>query len=110
MASLDALSHFTFTPTPTIEHVSVTVDAPALLMEEIGPQVVSTAAMQTPAEAFTPSAPGGMVRDGAELSREERKAMRGKRKRGAKKRQAAKVLCVLVLLLLVVLLWYYCYL
>lgn len=91
MAKLDALSHFQFTPQPTVEELTVKADAPALLMEEVAPQVVSTASMKTAAEVFTPSAPGGLVRDVAELSREERRAIRGKKKRGAKKRNAAKV-------------------
>lgn len=91
MAKLDALSHFSFTPQPTVEEVSVKADAPALMMEEVAPQVVSAASMKTAAEVFAPSAPGGMVRDAAELSQEERRTLRGKKKRGAKKRVAAKV-------------------
>lgn len=38
-AKLDALSHLAYRPKPAIEEVAVKVDVPAILMEEVAPQV-----------------------------------------------------------------------
>ena len=38
-AKLDALSHLHYRPKPLIEEVAVKVDVPAILMEEVAPQV-----------------------------------------------------------------------
>lgn len=53
-SDLDALSHGSFRPAPSIEDVTVKTDVPAILMEEAAPAFVSSAAMRAPEEVFVP--------------------------------------------------------
>lgn len=81
---LDALSHFQFTPKPVIEDMSIQANVPALAMEEIAPVAISEASMLAPEELFTGEGP---VKDEGELTREDRKRLRARKKR---KRKAEK--------------------
>ncbi|XP_042404659.1 U3 small nucleolar ribonucleoprotein protein MPP10-like, partial [Zingiber officinale] len=70
---LDALSHFHFAPKPVIEDMSIQVNVPALVMEEVAPLAVSDAAMLAPEEIFHGK---GNIKEEAELTKEERKRRR----------------------------------
>eukprot|EP00899_Mesostigma_viride_P025238 jgi/Mesvir1/589/Mv02031-RA.1 len=91
-AKLDALSHFFFSPKPVIEDMGVREDVPALAMEEVAPVTASTASMLAPEEVFKGGDGKGGAHGGAagalkgpdELTREERRAARQKRKRQAR--------------------------
>lgn len=88
-AKLDALSHLHYRPKPVIEDITVKVDVPAIMMEEVAPQFVSEASMRAPEEVFAAEA-GGAPRSEAELSREDRKRRRANKKRASKKRKSQK--------------------
>ncbi len=91
---LDALSHFQFAPKPLVAELEVSKkDIPALAMEEVAPAMVSTAALRAPEEVYAGGEGAGKAAGGVrgsaagrvkaeeELSREERKARRAKKKR-----------------------------
>ncbi|XP_047950304.1 U3 small nucleolar ribonucleoprotein protein MPP10-like isoform X2 [Salvia hispanica] len=88
---LDALSHFHFCPKPVIEDMSIQANVPALAMEEVAPLAVSDAAMLAPEEVFSGK---GDIKEETELTKEDRKRRRAKKKRQFKaesvKRMAVK--------------------
>ncbi|GLJ40702.1 hypothetical protein SUGI_0840840 [Cryptomeria japonica] len=84
---LDALSHFHFTPKPVIEDMSIQANVPALAMEEVAPLAVSEASMLAPEELFVGE---GVVKEEAELTQEDRKRLRAKKKRKLKAVKANK--------------------
>lgn len=75
---LDALSHFHFAPKPVVEDMAIQANVPALAMEEIAPVAVSDAAMLAPEEVF---AGKGDIKEETELTKEDRKRRRAKKKR-----------------------------
>lgn len=85
---LDALSHFQFTPKPVIEDMSIQANVPALAMEEIAPVAISEASMLAPEELFTGEGP---VKDEGELTREDRKRLRARKKHKRKAEKGNKV-------------------
>ena len=88
-SKLDALSHFHFAPKPVMEEMSVKVDAPALQIEEVAPAMASEASRKAPEEVYAGGGGAGGVRGSAagdvkadgELSKEEKKSLRAKKKR-----------------------------
>ena len=87
-ARLDAMSHFQFTPKPITEQASESApNAPAVTMEEVGLEALSTAGTLAPSEVMKPSSKGLGKADG-ELEQGERKA----RRRSNKKRRKAQKL------------------
>ncbi|GMH23410.1 hypothetical protein Nepgr_025253 [Nepenthes gracilis] len=84
---LDALSHFHFAPKPVVEDMDVQVNVPALAMEEVAPIAVSDAAMLAPEEVFSGK---GDIKEEAELTQEDRKQRRAKKKRKFKVEQAKR--------------------
>lgn len=86
---LDALSHFQFTPKPVIEDMSIQANVPALAMEEIAPVAISEASMLAPEELFTGEGP---VKDEGELTREDRKRLRARKKHKRKAEKGNKVI------------------
>lgn len=86
---LDALSHFQFTPKPVIEDMSIQANVPALAMEEIAPVAISEASMLAPEELFTGEGP---VKDEGELTREDRKRLRARKKRTRKAEKGNKAI------------------
>lgn len=96
-AMLDALSHGSYRPAPSIEELTVKVDVPALMMEDAAPVHVSTASMRAPEETYKPGSVvaegavaqvGGGFKTEAELTREDRKRRRAVKKRAGKKHKA----------------------
>ncbi|XP_065875461.1 M phase phosphoprotein 10 [Euphorbia lathyris] len=85
---LDALSHFHFAPKPVIEDMSIQANVPALAMEEIAPMAVSDAAMLAPEEVFSSK---GNIKEAGEMTQEDRKRRRAKKKRKFKAESAKKV-------------------
>ncbi|WCJ36089.1 hypothetical protein M5689_017309 [Euphorbia peplus] len=85
---LDALSHFHFAPKPVIEDMSIQTNVPALAMEEIAPMAVSDAAMLAPEEVFSGK---GNIKEAAELTQEDRKRRRAKKKRKFKAESAKRM-------------------
>ncbi|XP_021753133.1 U3 small nucleolar ribonucleoprotein protein MPP10-like [Chenopodium quinoa] len=85
---LDALSHFHFAPKPVIEDMSIQTNVPALAMEEIAPVAVSDAAMLAPEEVFSGKKD---IKEANELTKEDRKKRRAKKKRKFKAVNAKKV-------------------
>uniref|UniRef100_A0A803LGJ5 Uncharacterized protein n=1 Tax=Chenopodium quinoa TaxID=63459 RepID=A0A803LGJ5_CHEQI len=85
---LDALSHFHFAPKPVIEDMSIQTNVPALAMEEIAPVAVSDAAMLAPEEVFSGKKD---IKEANELTKEDRKKRRAKKKRKYKAVNAKKV-------------------
>ena len=91
-SKLDALSHFHFAPKPVMEEMSIKVDAPALQIEEVAPAMASEASRKAPEEVFAGGGGAGGVRGSAagnvksegEMTQEDRKAARAKRKRKSK--------------------------
>jgi U3 small nucleolar ribonucleoprotein component len=81
---LDALSHFHYTPKPTIAEAHVKATAPALSMEEATPAAVSDATLIAPRELY--SAPRNL-KDTDELTKQENSAHRRHRKEVAKKKK-----------------------
>uniref|UniRef100_A0A7S0VDG6 Uncharacterized protein n=1 Tax=Polytomella parva TaxID=51329 RepID=A0A7S0VDG6_9CHLO len=94
VAKLDALARFHYAPKPVIEELTVkSIEASAIAMEEAVPTAVSSAALQTPAEAFTQDRGNrGAPKAEAELTHEERRRRRAKKKEQGKvaKKDAAK--------------------
>lgn len=86
---LDALSHFQFTPKPVIEDMSIQANVPALAMEEIAPVAISEASMLAPEELFTGEGP---VKDEGELTREDRKRLRARKKHKRKAEKGNKII------------------
>lgn len=90
-SKLDALSHYHYAPKPVIEDMSISVNVPALAMEEVAPVAVSDAAMLAPEEVF---AGKGEIKEAAELTQSDRKRRRANKKRKYKamvaKRDAKK--------------------
>ncbi|XP_038880072.1 U3 small nucleolar ribonucleoprotein protein MPP10 isoform X2 [Benincasa hispida] len=90
-SKLDALSHYHYAPKPVIEDMSISVNVPALAMEEVAPVAVSDAAMLAPEEVF---AGKGEIKEAAELTQFDRKRRRANKKRKYKamvaKRDAKK--------------------
>lgn len=84
---LDALSHFHFAPKPVVEDMSIQANVPALAMEEIAPMAVSDAAMLAPEEVF---AGKGDIKEETELTKEDRKRRRAKKKRNFKVAKARR--------------------
>ncbi|KAK9841258.1 hypothetical protein WJX74_002726 [Apatococcus lobatus] len=87
-ARLDALSHFHYAPKPIIEDMQVRAEVPALAMEDVAPQVVSTASMRAPEEAFLGKR--SEERAEGELSREDRSRRRAAKKRRSSNRKLAE--------------------
>eukprot|EP00252_Welwitschia_mirabilis_P013251 TRINITY_DN29206_c0_g1_i1.p1 TRINITY_DN29206_c0_g1~~TRINITY_DN29206_c0_g1_i1.p1 ORF type:complete len:594 (-),score=170.04 TRINITY_DN29206_c0_g1_i1:407-2188(-) len=85
---LDALSHYHFAPKPVIEDMSIQANVPALAMEEVVPLAVSDASMLAPEEIY---AGKGVVKAPEELTREDRKRLRAKRKRKHKVLEKNKI-------------------
>ncbi|UPQ99264.1 U3 small nucleolar ribonucleoprotein MPP10 [Chloropicon primus] len=85
-AHLDAMSHFEFTPRPITESVGDqnAANTPAIAMEEVGMEALSTAGTLAPGEIKAPSK--GLVKADGELEKEERRS----RRRTNKKRKKAK--------------------
>ncbi|CAK9330293.1 unnamed protein product [Citrullus colocynthis] len=90
-SKLDALSHYHYARKPVIEDMSISVNVPALAMEEVAPVAVSDAAMLAPEEVF---AGKGEIKEAAELTQSDRKRRRANKKRKYKamvaKRDAKK--------------------
>ncbi|XP_023516481.1 U3 small nucleolar ribonucleoprotein protein MPP10 [Cucurbita pepo subsp. pepo] len=90
-SKLDALSHYHYAPKPVIEDMSISVNVPALAMEEVAPVAVSDAAMLAPEEVFSGK---GDIKEAAELTQSDRKRRRASKKRKYKamvaKRDAKK--------------------
>ncbi|KAJ2559844.1 u3 small nucleolar ribonucleoprotein MPP10 [Coemansia sp. RSA 1822] len=89
---LDALSHFHFAPRPAAVDIEIRTNTPALQMEEKLPVSMTQADQLAPSEIFDKRQRGagrtGDIVGDTELSREERK-LRRQRKKGEKKKQAA---------------------
>ncbi|KAJ2593751.1 U3 snoRNP protein [Coemansia sp. RSA 1797] len=89
---LDALSHFHFAPRPAAMDIEIRTNTPALQMEEKLPVSMTQADQLAPSEIFDKRQKGagrtGDIVGDTELSREERK-LRRQRKKGEKKKQAA---------------------
>lgn len=85
--SLDALTHFHFSPKPVIEEMEVRADVPAIVMEEALPIRVSNASMKAPEDVYISRAKGGDVYGENERSQAERKQLRRQLKRRYKNRQ-----------------------
>ena len=80
-ARLDALSHFEFAPKPVAESAPDTKpEVPAIAMEEVGLEAISTAGTAAPGEVQAKAK--GMQRAEGEMEKEDRK-----RRRRAKKRK-----------------------
>jgi U3 small nucleolar RNA-associated protein MPP10 len=71
-----------------VQELAVRSDVPALAMEEAAPLAASAASLRRPDEAYAAQAAGD-VRSEAELSREERRARRARKKSAGKARRAA---------------------
>mmetsp|Transcript_16650 Transcript_16650/g.27547 ORF Transcript_16650/g.27547 Transcript_16650/m.27547 type:complete len:322 (+) Transcript_16650:201-1166(+) len=79
---LDSLSNFHYTPKPIIKEMEITVNAPAISMEEAIPTAVSDATLLAPEEVY--QKPKREVKSGTEITSEERKRNRANKKRGRK--------------------------
>eukprot|EP00210_Caulerpa_lentillifera_P002692 g2572.t1 len=88
---LDALTHFHFAPRPIVEDDKIKTNAPAIVMEDSVPLAVSAASLQTPVEVYNPVSKTGEWTESKELTKDDRKRMRAKRKRAAKKTGAEQV-------------------
>lgn len=86
---LDALSHFQFAPKPKVQELEVKSDVGAVVMEEVAPLTVNTADMRRPEEVFV-AENNGVKKAAGEVTREERKRSRAKKKRLAKKKNKDK--------------------
>ena len=85
-ARLDAMSHFQFSPKPVSQEANESqANAPAITMEEVGLEALSSAGTLAPGEVMKASSKGLLKADG-EFEKEERKA----RRRANKKRRKAK--------------------
>ena len=81
-ASLDALTHFHFAPRPVVEDMSVSrLHQATVQMEAASTAVTSTKA---PQEIYHPTSKTGEVVNAKELTKDEKKQMRAKRKRAQK--------------------------
>lgn len=91
---LDALSNFHFTPKPATADVEIRTQTPALQMEEKLPVHVSQAEQLAPEEVYekTKGQAGrtGDLMGDSEMSREDRKRMRQRKKEAFKKKTATK--------------------
>ncbi|CAM9581534.1 unnamed protein product, partial [Phaeothamnion confervicola] len=90
---LDALSNFAFAPRPPTVEAAVTVDVPAIAMEEALPMSVADADALAPEEA-SPAVyakkrgrGGEWLEGGAEMDRDERKRLRGAKKTVRRRRR-----------------------
>lgn len=89
---LDALSNFHFAPRPMVLEMTIKSDAPALVVEEVGPVMASAGAGKAPEEVFvggdgkggTRGSAAGDVKADGELTKDDKKSQRAKRKRKAK--------------------------
>ncbi|KAK2078734.1 hypothetical protein QBZ16_003574 [Prototheca wickerhamii] len=87
---LDALSHAHFRPAPVAAEAGAPdADAPAILMEEVAPQLVSEASRRAPEEVHAAGKKETAPAE-SELEREERRRRRAQRKRASKKRTAQR--------------------
>eukprot|EP00798_Chlamydomonas_sp_ICE-L_P023703 gene23703-9244_t len=89
VVKLDALTHFSFSPKPVVEDMTVKSEVAAILMEEAAPIAVSKVSMQLPSEVYKPASKGKPQAE-TELSREERKRRRATKKRSSKASKAQK--------------------
>lgn len=87
---LDALFDFHFAPKPHKAEASVRKKVGAVALEEAMPTAVASSAALAPEEVYVPSAKGNKLVDGAELSQNERRARRAKKKRVFKRREAER--------------------
>eukprot|EP00736_Rhodelphis_marinus_P007439 Rmarinus@m.23957 len=88
--SLHALSNFHFTPKVSTEEPVVSLQAPAVSMEEATPVAVSDANVLAPQEVFSRSKEA--VKGEAEITREERRRVRaGKKVRKAKQQREKEI-------------------
>ena len=88
--TLDALSHAHFRPAPVAAEAGAPdADAPAILMEEVAPQLVSEASRRAPEEVHAAGKKETAPAE-SELEREERRRRRAQRKRASKKRTAQR--------------------
>ena len=89
-ASLDALTHFHFAPRPVVEDMSVSrVHQATVQMETTSTAVTSTKA---PQEIYHPVSKTGEVVHAKELTKDDKKQMRAKRKRAQKASKRAETM------------------
>jgi U3 small nucleolar RNA-associated protein MPP10 len=87
-ARLDAMSHFQFSPKPVMQEANESqANAPAIAMEEVGLEALSSAGTLAPGEVMKASSKGLLKADG-EFEKEERKARRRANKKRRKSKQA----------------------
>lgn len=89
-SKLDALTDSHYVPKAPAAEVKVVSDAPALMMEEAQPTATGMASRLAPEEVYDKQR--GQVKGDTELTQEERKRLRNRKKRLYKRRQGAKPL------------------